>query len=138
MGHALLDVTDVLDDPDFCDTTLVLTRKVVAQQSDGLALGKGGQITFSGVVVPDGGQELIQTPEGNQVQGDITIFTRTALTTGDADYDADVVLWNGAAYRVVATKSWLFGQTYTQAICTLTDLNLKPPGTSAPDAGYLI
>ena len=137
MGHALLDVTDVLDDPDFLDTTLVLVRRVVAQQQDGTARGAGGPLTFSGVVVPDGEQELVQTAEGNQVQGDITVFTRTALTAGDANYDADVVHWNGAAYRVIATKPWLFGQTYTQAICALTDLNPEIAGTTAPNAGYL-
>lgn len=137
MAHALLDVSDVLDDPDFLDTTLVLVRRVVAQQQDGTARGAGGPIPFAGVVVPDGGQELIQTPEGNQVQGDVTIYTRIALTAGDANYDADVVQWNGAAYRVIATKPWLFGDTYTQAICALTDLNPTIAGTTLPDAGYL-
>ncbi len=137
MAHGLLDVTDVLDDPDFLDTTLVLVRRVVAQQQDGTARGAGGPIPFAGVVLPDGGQELIQTPEGNQVQGDITIYTRTALTAGDANLDADVVHWNGATYRVIATKPWLFGQTYMQAVCALTDLNPTIAGTTLPDAGYL-
>lgn len=137
MGHALLDVTDVLDDPDFLDTTLVLVRRVVAQQQDGTARGAGGPIPFAGVVIPDGGQELIQTPEGNQVRGDITVYTRTALTAGDANYDADVIHWSRAAYRVIATKPWLYASGYTQAIAALTDLNPTPPGTTAPDAGYL-
>lgn len=137
MGHALLDVTDVLDDPDFLDTTLALVRRVVAQQQDGTARGAGGPIPFAGVVIPDGGQELIQTPEGNQVQGDITIYTRTPLTAGDANYDADVVHWNGSAYRVIATKPWLYASAYTQAVASLADLNPEIVGTTAPDAGYL-
>lgn len=137
MGHALQDVTDVLDDPDFVDTTLVLYRRLVAQGQDGTARGEGGSIRFSAVVDPNGGQELIQTPEGNQVRSDLTLYTRTALTAGDANFDADLVAWNGNTYRVIGTQSWLFGQTFTQAMCALTDMNPTLTGNTAPDAGYL-
>ena len=137
MGHALLDVTDVLDDPDFLDTTPLLIRRLVEQGQDGTARGIGGPVSFAAVITPDGGQELVQTPDGNQVQADLTVYTRTALTAGDANLDADLIVWGGSTYRVIATKSWLFGQTYTQAVCALTDINPDIARTTVPDAGYL-
>lgn len=137
MGHALLDVTDVLDDPDFLDTTPVLYRRIVAQGQDGTARGEGGSIPFSAVITPDGGQELIQTAEGNQVRSDLTLYTRTALTAGNANFDADLIVWRGDTYRVIATKSWIFGQAFTEAMCALTDINPTLTGITVPDAGYL-
>lgn len=136
MTHALQDVTDVLDDPDFHDDTLAYIRRSVGQQPDGSALGWPRSQSFVGVVVPDGGEELIQLPEGNQTRGDITVYSRFELTAGDGDTDADLVLWDGKPHRVIAAQTYRFGQQFTVAICQRTQLSPSVrPDTN--DAGFL-
>lgn len=132
---ALLDVSDVLDDPDF-HTTIVVNRRAVVTASDGRAVASPVTVTTIGVVVPDGGVDLIQNAEGESVTGDITIYTRFALTQGDAQFGPDAVVWNGAEYRVIQSQNWLFGSGYTKAVLKLATLN---PSTAEPpdDAGYL-
>lgn len=135
MGHPLLDVSDVLDDPDFLDTTLRLKPTAITVGNDGLAEGTAGWIAFAGVVIPDGGTDLIQLGEGDEVQGDITIYTRQPLTTGDADRGADTVFWDGAPYVVINAQPWRYGSGYFRAVCKLATLN--PSQVPQIDAGFL-
>jgi hypothetical protein len=143
--YAGLDVTDVLDDPDFQVPITVLST--VEQIGPGglataVALVPGGVIAMA-VVVSDGGRDLVQTDEGDSVQGDITVYTRFPLTTGSVTRAPDIVIWNDDQYRIIRAQPWLYGAGYTQAICKLATLNPQdPPGTTptptpAPPGGYL-
>lgn len=136
-----LDVSDVLDDPDFYTDDLILVRRRVEAIEDGTSDSLRDPTRFRGVVIPDGGEGLIQTPEGDMVSGDITVFTRVALTSGDQGTAADLVVWDGRTHKVVSAKPYRFGAGFTQAICAVTEIN--PPAEYAvnaecePDGGYL-
>ena len=132
---ASLDVSDVLDDPDFLDTTLMLRPRAVTVGQDGIASSTDGWLPFAGVVIPDGGQDLIQSGEGDAVQGDITIYTRTELTAGDSQRAADTVLWDGDPYRVINAQAWRYGSGYFRAVCKLAILNSEQAPND--DAGFL-
>lgn len=120
---ASLDVSDVLDDPDFRRDDLVLIRRYVEMQDDGLATGLPGAILFSGVVIPDGGKDLVQTPEGNMVSGDVTVFTRLMLSAGTGETDADLIDVDGDRYHVVNAQPYRFGSGYTRAVCKQITIN---------------
>lgn len=132
---ANLDVSDVLDDPDFLDTTLQVRRGAVTMTQDGLGQSTAGWLPFAAVVIPDGGQDLIQTGEGNAVTGDITVYTRTELTAGDERREADLIIWDGDTYRILNAQAWRYGSGYFRAVGQITTLN----ATQAPpdDAGFL-
>ncbi|WCS27238.1 hypothetical protein LOK46_10595 [Methylobacterium sp. NMS14P] len=136
-----LDVSDVLDDPDF-NTPITVLSSVEQVGSDGLAVAieivPGGVVVMA-VVIPDGGRDLIQSSAGDMIQGDITVYTRYPLTTGSRTREPDVVFWNGDSYRIIQAKPWLFGDGYTQAICKLATIEpadpLDTPGVPAPAPG---
>ncbi len=135
-----LDVTDVLDDPDFLDTTLLAYRANTQGDCDGLGQSAFVWVPFSAVVIPDKDSDLVQTPEGDSVHGTIKLFTRFPLTSGDGDGNqADRVRWGSGGpgvYRVTSSPRWAFGQGYTEATCTLADLN--PTDFGEPDdTGHL-
>lgn len=130
-----LDVSDVLDDPDFAGTVTVTAREVQTDEG-GLARAYSGTIAVSAVVIPDGGPDLVQVGEGDAVQGDITLYTRHPLTAGDAQRAADTVWWAGAPYTVIQAQPWLYGQGYTRAVCKLTTNNPSPIGLRT-DGGFL-
>lgn len=131
---ALLDVSDVLDDPDFA-STIVVRPMASTIGENGLAQATVGSNTVSAVVIPDGGDDLVQTGEGDAVQGDITIYTRWPLTTGDAERAADIVEWDGGVYVLINAQAWRYGSGYYRAVAKLATLNSEqaPPD----DAGFL-
>jgi len=132
-----LDVTDVLDDPDFQDTSLRVFCTALDPRADGTVTAVGGWQDFTGVVSPDGGRDLVQLGEGDALDGAITIYTRFPLSTGGLERAADRIQWgNGGpgTYTVVNAQPWQFGDGYVKALCKLADNN--PSETEPPD-GYL-
>jgi hypothetical protein len=121
----LLDVSDVLGDPDFADTFTVL-RKSQTISSGGIATDGTPTTTpnVSGVVQPDRGRALQRMAEGSTLTDAIKIFTKYALTAGDGAIEADQIVWHGATYVVVNIMDWSgYGDGWIQATCDLNQLN---------------
>lgn len=120
---AFLEVSDVLDDPDFVDDGLVVSR--LKQFVD--ARGRGSvvptRIPISGVVTSADGDRLHREIQGGHVGGSIRIHTRFALIAGADGYDADEVAWRGRVYTVVDVNDYThFGAGFTCATCVLKPL----------------
>lgn len=118
---AFLDVTDIVLDPDFCDTGLVQERQTQTISSGGMASAVTVQTTFAGVVCSADGTRLERRAQGDIVPGSITIHTPLVLSTGKAGgIMADVVQWSGARYTVVRVNSYShFGAGFVAAECDL-------------------
>jgi len=121
----LLDVSDVLSDPLFADTTLVCTRETQVVGDDGIAVNTEQAIPFSGVVTADRAKELARLAEGSQVSGSILIHTVFRLTNGGPDgSDSDKVTWNGRQYLVTSINDYTtYGAGYVCASCDLLPIS---------------
>ncbi|MBS0877989.1 MULTISPECIES: head-tail adaptor [unclassified Tatumella] len=116
----VLDVTDILFDPDFCDTTLTVTRRTMTKDDDGF--GKNTPVTspFSGVVTVDKSLESRRLESGQVVHGAILIVTTERLTQGQTGRDADIVTYQGRDYRVSFVDPYTaYGAGFVQAHCEL-------------------
>jgi galactose-6-phosphate isomerase len=125
-----LDVTDVLDDPDFNDFFSVRRPALVAT-SGGTATETDQTFTQCvGVVTPASPADVQLLPEGSFQQGVISIITKFRLQSGKGvDFAPDIVYWHGTAYTVMSISDWSgFGVGFIQAVARLRELN--PP--SAP------
>lgn len=123
-----LDVTDVLFDPDFCDSTLVCTRKTQTVDADGFAKNTDQDIPFDGVVTVDRSLEAKRMAAGQVIGGAILIVTTFRLTQGKPGQDADVVLYNGRNYRVTFVDPYTsYGPGFVQAHCELMEFNGGTP-----------
>src|SRR5437868_9537152 len=121
---ALLDVSDVLLDPDFVDTSLVCERATIAVGDDGRSVASPANIPFSGVVTSNNGDVLDRIAEGQRIKGSITIHTRFSLIEGGAGQDADVVQWRGRRYTVTNVNDYAhFGAGFVVAYCDLIPLS---------------
>jgi hypothetical protein len=119
----LLDVSDVLDDPDFADDSLICMRNPQTMGEDGRAISVPVPIPFSGVVTAMSGQELLRKPDGEYNQGTISIVTRFLLYTGNTALSADVVVWNGNSYTVTQIDDYSrYGSGFCQATAELQQL----------------
>jgi hypothetical protein len=118
-----LDVSEVLLDPQFCDTGLTCTRNTQTVGLNGLAANTPTVTPFYGVVTSDKGDILERMAEGSRVKGSITIHTKFALQDGRSGLDADVVTWQGRKYTVSNVNDYsTYGAGFVDASCDLMPL----------------
>ena len=115
-----LDVTDVLFDPDFCDTSLIVTRNQQTIDADGFATNAPVKLPFSGVVTVDRSLEARRMMAGQVITGAILIVTTERLTAGQTARDADIVTYQNRDYRVTFVDPYTaYGAGFVQAHCEL-------------------
>lgn len=119
----LLDMSDVLSDPDFLDFSLICTRNAQTVGSDGLAVIASKQMPFAGVVAATSGQDLRRRSDGEMNVGEISIITKFLLIDGRPGNTADVVTWNGNTYTVTNVEDYSkYGRGFVAATCDLVQL----------------
>ncbi len=120
---ALLDVTDIISDPDFMDTGLVCERLVQTIGNNGIATNVQRLMKFSGVITSDRGDILERVVQGERIVGSIMIHSRFRLTDGKAGFTADVVRWNGRRFTVSSVNDYSnFGRGFVCATCEILPL----------------
>lgn len=130
----LLDVTDVLMDPDFLDTSLVCHRQIQSVDADNFPENTPQDIPFSGVVTVDRSLEAKRMAAGQNINGAILIVTQFRLTQGQPEtnttprLDADIVTYSGRDYRVTFVDPYTrYGAGFVQAHCELLDFDGGAP-----------
>ena len=119
-----LDVTDVLLDPDFLDTTLSVTRNVQTVTDGGIAVDTPTTTGFFGVVTSLNGSVLQRVAEGAHIEDTITVHTPFKLIAGQAGYDSDVVNWQGLQWTVTNVNDYsTYGRGFVAATCTMKQLS---------------
>jgi hypothetical protein len=119
---ALLDVSDVVLDPDFADY-LILKRGVQEIGTNGRALNPREETPFMGVVTQYSGTDLERLEIGDQIKGAILVHSKEILTTGSSITPADIVEFRGRDYTVAHVDSYShFGAGFSAARCDLIPL----------------
>jgi hypothetical protein len=115
----LIDVTEVLTDPDFA-TTVTLRRMTETVTTKGRASLASADSTIVGVVTPDRAATLQRQAEGANVSGSITLITKTRLIPSGSAYGADEIVWNGWVYTVMSVADCSqYGTGFYEASCDL-------------------
>jgi hypothetical protein len=118
-----LDVTDVLVDPDFVDSSLTCKRSALSTDGTGLGQLSTTTIGFAGVVCSDRGLVLDRTAVGERAFGSISIITQFRLRDSGTGATADIVQFNGREYTVTRVDDYSrFGRGFIQAIAELKPL----------------
>lgn len=108
------DVSDAFD-PDFMER-LVCARQVQTVGSNGRAVNEEQKVRFMGVVTNDSGDNLQRGSDAARVAGYINIVTPFVLRMDSADFDADIVQWDGRCYTVTNVKDYsTYGRGFTIA-----------------------
>ncbi|MFJ7312523.1 hypothetical protein ACIQVE_07080 [Pseudomonas sp. NPDC098747] len=120
---ALLDVSEILLDPDFMDEGLICTRSTQTVGETGRAVAITQPTTFAGVVTSDKGDLLERFAGGERKKGSIKVHTVFPLTSGTGSITADIVTWLGRDYTVVNVDDYRhFGEGFVCAYCDLIPL----------------
>lgn len=118
-----LDCSDILLDPDFCDSTLQCQRLSSTVNNQGQTVTSSTLIGFAGVVTSDRGELLDRGIVGEHAVGTISVITKFLLRDAVAGATADIVQWNGKQFTVVKVNDYsTFGRGFVEAICELKPL----------------
>lgn len=120
-----LDVTDVLDDPDFRTDGLIRIRMVETVNEHGRAVFSPEELLFSGVVTQMGASERTNRNEDTTFVSDsIAITTRTQLIGSNQTANADIVVYENTRYTVTNVRNnsnW--GEGFYRADCDAIPYN---------------
>lgn len=116
----LLDVTEILSDPDFADT-ITVTRSIQSGFDHGRPIVTTQTfLNVTAVVTAGQGDILKYFPEMANIQGAILIHTTFLLTSASETTQADIVTWQGRDYQVTGLNDWsTFGAGFIMAVGTL-------------------
>lgn len=115
---ALIDVTEILTDPDFTDVVQIITRARTVNQYGENELTETNTGDYNLVVQPAKPSELERLPEGARLVDAINVWHKGVLSTEAAGGYSDIVVWRGERYAVVDNDDFgNYGAGYTKALC---------------------
>lgn len=114
----LLDVSDVLLDPDFCDATLVCIRNNESVSQQGRSVITTLELPFVGVVTSERGDVLNRNAVSERIGGTIIVITQFSLREAGENNAADIVVWGGRQYTVVDANNYsTYGAGFMETVC---------------------
>lgn len=125
---AEIDVSDIIEDPDFQDS-FTIVRSVETVDQHGRSSLAPTSISAWGIVQPASGRTMELTPDAVRTNAMLEIWTQFGLQEASDTTQADIVLWESKQYMVTHIDPWdNWGQGYRHAVLTRRDL--LPAGVS--------
>lgn len=119
---ALIDVSDLLRDPDFTNI-VTLIRRTSSINGHGEHTMTENACNIVASVQGINTEDLERLPEGARLHDLITVYYRGDLQAESVGGYADVILWQGKRYQVVTVDENFinFGAGFTRAICKMEE-----------------
>lgn len=115
---ATLNVSDVLDDPDFRQEIELRNYRKTTDGRGETVLDHELAAMIPAVVTPISEQELQRYSDVERLNGGCTVYTRYPLQAGDH------IVANGIHFVVIGIDNWqAFGDGFVSATCGRTELN---------------
>lgn len=130
---ALLDVSELLTDPDFADEFPVKRRSQVTGNNGRVSIDEK-DLEGVGVICAASPSDLRRLPEDQRTDRAISVVTQFRLRASAPDYQPDLVGWQGDFYVVSDIQPYThFGSGFVQAICTSMSAQDQPPVEDSSD-----
>jgi galactose-6-phosphate isomerase len=125
-----LDVSDVLTDPNFVDSIIVLRRKEVVNQYGESTLITTRNPGVNAVVCMASPNDLIRLDDQQRMGRVISIVTQFRLQGPSTGFQPDVVIWNGDNFVVATVDPYTnYGNGQIEALAISMDTQDIPPLT---------
>lgn len=120
---ALLSLAEIVQDPDF-QQSFIINRISCDWDAGGILQTTEQKLLVSGIITPQKTRDMKQTPQGDQLEGNIDVYTNEPIYTtqlGPVNEDSrlsDEVEWRNDRYRILSVENFAdFG--YYHAVATL-------------------
>lgn len=118
---ALIDVSDIVADPDFQDA-VTLIRRVSSVNAYGENEITESSSSVSMVIQPASPDDLQRLPDSVRRRDAVTVWYRGELSVDANGVYPDVIVWVGKRYQVRDTEPFgNWGVGYVKAVCTLIE-----------------
>lgn len=116
---ALIDVSELLSDPDFADSATLITRGVTVNEFGESVMSEEVPEAVTVVVAGNGGEEsLSKLPEAVRLVDVISVYYAGLLSAERPGGYSDVIEWNGVRYQVRYVDNYMnFGRGFCRALC---------------------
>lgn len=83
-------------------------KYTVSSDDDGMASKTLTDVHAEGVIVPSGAIGMVRVPEAERQGSEITVYTDTPISTGDASIGqpADDIVWNNLLWQVISQDDY--------------------------------
>jgi hypothetical protein len=121
---ALISVSELMTDPDFVNTVLVITRVSTVNQYGENSLTESTATTV-GSVQPANGKEIERLPEALRTKNVRKFWIKGDISTGSSGGGYPAILsFAGKRYQVIQVFDWSnFGQGYNEGLCVAEEVN---------------
>lgn len=124
----LLDVTDILFDPDLADTFNVLRRTEVVGGNGRSQVTEARSTCIVGVVTMASPDDLKRFPDAQLTGRTIMVCTPFRLRASGDGFQPDQIEYDGNLYTVVAIDPYTrFGAGFVEALATSPKASDQPP-----------
>lgn len=123
----MLDVTEVLNDPMFCEI-IPITRRAATVGSNGVNVVTTSSLTIIGVITEGGVENYPIEADDERAQNRITVHSKSHLLEPADGYLPDIVTFDNKSYSV--RKVWNYshyGAGFYANECDLIDTTLQAP-----------
>lgn len=119
---ALIDVSELMSDPDFVDAISVITRYPTIDYLGQNHLAESS-INSVGCVQPASYKEIQRVPEAQRVSDMSSFWFKGVITATAPGKYSSVLVFKGQRYQVLTVADWSnFGEGYTQGVCVAEKL----------------
>lgn len=115
---ALIDVTELLSDPDFMDSVTIIRRSQTVNEYGEAEITETSSVV-SVVVQPASPDDMQRLPDSARRRDAIAVWYKGTLS---ADAYPDVIVWQSKRFQVRDSEAYgNWGAGYSKAVCTLIE-----------------
>jgi hypothetical protein len=117
---ALIDVSDLLNDPDFVNEFTVVRRTSTVNDFGENIIGDTN-ICAIGSIQAGNGDTLRRLPEAARKENAITVYTKTELKAdNNSNGYSDIIVWKNQRFQVLVISPWgNYGAGWYQCDCIM-------------------
>lgn len=119
-----IDVSDILDDPDFVDPMDLIHRTATVNE-----LGENTfterRVCTKGCVQPASGKTLSRVPDEFRIENVMSFWAKATIVADRVGSYSDQIIFKGQRYNVKTVFDWSnWGSGWTEGLCVMERINL--------------
>ena len=111
----MIEISELLADPDF--TAPVTLYRSEGEWKNGKFISGETPVVVMGSVQPADDEDVVMTPQGDQIQCDMLLYTASPVYVTREKGVSDEMEWRGERYRIMGVEEWT-NYGYNKAKCT--------------------
>ena len=120
---ALIDVSDILLDPDFVNEMQVISRVASVGVNGKNQIVEAPPVATVGSIQPANQKDILRLPESMRLKDLRSFWVKAEIKTDGGQYP-DILVFNGKRFQVFAVEPWgNFGAGWNRGLCVAEEIS---------------